>query len=418
MRNLSGGIAMILFAILVAINTNAQVAFNPVVGCVQDVSGNCVPTTLLSAVPFLRIIPDARSGAMGDVGIGLSADPNAMHFNASKLVFAKEDVGLSASYTPWLRSLGLNDVYLTYLSGYRQLDDLQTVGGSLRFFSLGEINFTDPDGNPAGTGKPREVEVSVAYARKLSENFSAGLTAKYIYSNLASGQRVGTLDINSANAFAADLSMTYVKDLQLGEMASKLTIGTAFTNIGSKISYSEQSQVRDFLPMNWGLGAALDMQLDEFNQFTVAFDMNKLLVPSPVSFSITDPSDPDLTIENPDYDSNQNGIADFREKSMFSALLGSFGDAQGGVSEELKELAFSLGVEYWYDKQFAVRAGYYYENPLKGDRQFLTAGFGVKYNVFGLNLSYLVPTSDRRNPLDNTLRFTLNFDLGAREEAN
>lgn len=394
-------------------SVNAQTSFNQAAGCVVDANGDCIPNTLLSAMPFLRIVPDARAAAMGDAGIATSSDGGAMHFNASKLVFAEETQGLSASYTPWLRDLGLTDVYLAYLSGFKQIDDLQTVGFGLRFFSLGQINFTDADGNSAGTGSPREMEFALAYARKLSDKFSAGLTGKYIYSNLASGQRVGQFEISSANAFAADFSLTYKSKLKISGRDSDLNFGMALTNIGSKVTYTEGT-VKDFLPMNLGLGSALTLNIDDYNAMTFAVDINKLLVPTPVPATI---ELEDMTkIDNPDYDTDAPGsagfgIADYREKSMFSALLGSFSDAQGGFSEELSEISISLGVEYWYDKQFAVRAGYFYEDVNKGDRKFLTVGLGLKYNVFGLNLSYLVPTNGRRNPLDNTLRFTLNFDL-------
>jgi hypothetical protein len=387
-----------------SLESNAQ-TYDPVKGCVIDPNGDCLPNTLLTAVPFLRIVPDARSGAMGDAGIGLSPDPNAMHFNASKLAFVDRDVSLSATYTPWLRELGLNDIYLAYLSGFKQIDELQAVGFSLRFFSLGDINFTDINGNASGTGMPRELELSAAYARKLSENFSAGLTAKYIHSNLASGQSVQGIEITSANSFAADISFTYKNEITVGAKESDLSFGLALTNIGSKVSYT-RSTLKDFLPANLGLGAALKMALDDFNSLTFALDINKLLVPSPIP--------PD----HPDYDTDGNSIPDYREKSTFGGMFGSFSDAPGGFSEEIKEFTFSLGAEYWYDNQFAVRAGYYYENPLKGDRQFLTVGLGLRYNVFGLNLSYLVPTNNRRNPLDNTLRFTMNFNLESFQAEN
>ncbi len=403
MKNVS-----ILTLLAFVMNFSAIGQYNPGPGCVTDANGDCLPNTLLTAMPFLRIVPDARAGAMGDAGIATSVDGGAMHFNASKLVFAEQNQGLSATYTPWLRDLGLQDVYLTYLSGYKKIDDLQAVGASLRFFSLGNINFTDADGNPAGMGSPRELEFSIAYARKLSDKLSAGLTGKYIYSNLASGQVTGGLLISSANAFAADFSLTYKNKINISGNDSDLSFGMSISNVGSKVTYTEGT-VKDFLPMNIGIGGALTMNIDEYNAITFALDINKMLTPTPVSSTIIDENGDEIV--NPDYDTDGNGFADFREQSMFSALLGSFGDAQGGFSEELQEFAFSVGAEYWYDKQFAVRAGYYYENPLKGDRKFLTVGIGLKYNVFGLNLSYLVPTNNRRNPLDNTLRFTLNFDI-------
>jgi len=389
--------------------TNAQVGFNPVSGCVTDANGTCVPNTLLTAVPFLRIVPDARAGAMGDAGIGVSPDASAIHFNAAKLAFSEENVGLGVTYTPWLRNLGLNDVYMAYLSGFRKVDDLQTVGFGFRFFSLGDINFTDANGVTTGSGSPRELEFSLAYARKLSTNFSAGLTAKYIYSNLASGQVVSGIQIVSANAFAADISFDYQKESNLGANGGLWNFGLVLSNIGSKVSYTGGT-VKDFLPGNLGLGGALTLNLDEFNSITFALDINKLLVPSPISPTLVDP-DTGVTEENPNYDANQNGIADYRELGLFSGIFGSFNDAQGGFSEELKEFNTSIGIEYWYDKQFAVRAGYYSENELKGDRKFLTVGVGLKYNIFGLSLSYLAPTNNRRNPLDNTLRFSVLFDF-------
>ncbi len=363
---------------------------------------NC-PNAIISAVPFLRIVPDARSAAMGDGGIGISADANSMHFNASKLAFIDSDYGLSASYSPWLRSLGLQDVYLAYLAGYKKLGDNQTLGASLRFFSLGDLQFTDINGLSLGQGSPNEFEVALAYARKLSDKFGAALTGKFIYSNLAGGQQIDNIDIVAATSGAVDISFTYEDDLDIGA-GSILRIGTAFTNIGSKVSYTK-SEFKDFIPGNLGLGAALEMNLDDYNQLTFLFDLNKMLVPTPIS--------PD----SDDYDKNANGYPDFREKSLFSGIFGSFTDAPGGFKEEMREISFSLGAEYWYNQQFAFRAGYYYEHPTKGNRQFLTAGLGLKYNVFGLNISYLVPTSNQRSPLDNTLRFTLMFHFDEKKGA-
>jgi len=390
-------------------------AFNPLKGCVTNLNDECLPNAILSAMPFLRIVPDARGGAMGDAGIATSADPNALHYNSSKLAFVEKNSSFSATYTPWLRNLGLQDVYLTYLSGYKKVDDLQSIGFGLRFFSLGEITFTDFEGNKAGEGKPRELEFAVSYNRKLSENFSAGITGKYLYSNLASGQQVQNIIINSANAFAADISMTWKKKGNLTSFGSDWTFGLALTNLGTKISYTG-GENKDFLPANLGLGAALNLNFDEYNSMTFAFDLNKLLIPSPQSLTIFDADN--NPVENPDYDSDNDGIPDYKETSSFGAILSSFGDAQGGFGEEVKEFNISFGVEYWYNKQFAFRTGYYYEHPEKGDRQFITVGAGLKYNVFNIDLSYLVPTNNRRNPLDNTLRFTLMFDFAALAASN
>ncbi len=390
---------LLFIAVLGTVPSVAQF-WDPQRGCVLDANSQCVPNTLLTAVLFLTIAPDARSGAMGDAGIAVSPDANSLHYNASKLAFVDKDVELSATYTPWLRNLGLSDVYMAYLSGYKKIDELQSFAGALRFFSLGDINFTDINGAPTGTGKPREIEVTVAYARKLSDKLSAGIAGKFINSNLASGQQVQGIDIMPGNAFAADISFTYSSNTNFGANGGNFSAGVALSNLGSKISYTSNSQ-REFLPANLGLGTAFKMQLDDFNSLTIALDLNKLLVPTPIPF------------DHPDYDTDSNNVPDYREQSTFGGIFGSFADAPGGLSEEIKEFSASLGFEYWYNNQFAVRAGYFYEHPLKGDRQFITLGVGLKYNVFGLDISYLAPTNTQRSPLDNTLRFSFKFDLGA-----
>ncbi len=375
-------------------------------GNVIGVDGNDCINTILTAVPFLRIVSDARSGAMGDVGLAISPDANAMHFNQSKLVMAEEPLGISATYTPWLRSLGLNDVYLAYLTGYYKLDDLQAVGIGLRYFALGDINFTDENGFPTGTGRPNEFEVTAAYSRKLSDKLSAGIGAKFIYSNLASGQQVEGQTIGAGTAGAADISLTYNTEIEANGNPSDLTLGMAISNIGSKITYTNAAnQQKDFLPTNLGIGGAWTLNFDNYNSLTIASDVNKLLVP-------TRCFDLDSTPED-DCDADGNNVADWREESPIGGIFSSFSDAPNGFDEELKELMFSFGLEYWYDKQFAVRAGYFTESRSKGDRHYFTVGLGLKYNIFGLNFSYLVPTTNQRNPLDNTLRFSLLFDFGA-----
>lgn len=381
----------------------AQV-FDPNKGCVIDNNGVCISNTLLTAVPFLRITPDARSGAMGDVGIALDPNSNAVHFNASSLVFAKEQSGFSFTYTPWLTNLNLDDIFLLYISGYYKIDENSVLGGGIRYFSLGDIDFTDDRGGSLGVGRPREGEFTIAYGRKLGDKLSASLSGKYIFSNLASGQQINGLDINTAQAFAADLGINYRTKTNMGGYKGEWSYGLALTNIGSKVSYTTDNIVRDFIPANFGLGTALKLELDQYNTLTFGLDFNKLLVPSPIARFTTEG-------ENPEYDKNENGIADYREKSLFSGMLGSFGDAQGGVREELREVAISFGAEYWYDKQFAFRGGYYWESAEKGNRRYFTVGAGIKYNVFGIDLSYLIPTSVIPNPLDNTLRFSLLFDF-------
>jgi len=365
-------------------------------GRYYNLDGTPCTNTVVSAVPFLRIISDARSGAMGDAGIAVSADPNAMHFNASKLVFSDQSLGLAATYTPWLRSIGLNDVYLAYLTGFKKINDLQTVGFGLRYFSLGSIQFTDPNGTPLNTGRPNEFELSGAYARKLSEKLSAAVTGKFIYSNLAAGNIVNGEVIEPGIAGAADFSMTYKTPIKVSKGESDLTIGLAITNIGSKITYTN-SLFRDFLPANFGLGGAWTINFDTHNSLTFTTDINKMLVPTPC--------------QGLDCDQDKDGRADYKDVSPVSAIFYSWADAPEGLSEEIKEFTYSVGTEYWYDKQFAVRAGYFSEHRQKGNRKFFTVGLGLKYNLFGLNFSYLVPTTSRRNPLDNTLRFSMLFNF-------
>lgn len=379
---------------------------NSTAQCLKDgdelvlADGSLCPNTIVSAVPFLRIVSDARSGAMGDVGIAISPDANSMHFNAAKLVFAEEQLGVSATYTPWLRALGLQDVYLAYLTGYNQIDENQTIGLSLRYFSLGSIAFTDANGEDLGTGRPNEFEVKASYSRRLAEKFSAAIGAKFIYSNLAAGQVVDGVVIEPGLAGAADVSFFYNSPMDFNGGESNLAIGVGFSNIGSKITYTNSTN-KDFLPANLGIGAAWEIPFDDYNSLTIAADVNKLLVPTPI------PRD----LEG--YDDDGDGIPDFKEQSPVGAIFSSFGDAPLGFKEEMRELTYSVGLEYWYDKQFAVRTGYYSEHRTKGGRKFFTVGLGLKYNIFGLNFSYLVPTTNQRNPLDNTLRFSLLFDFGA-----
>ncbi len=350
--------------------------------------------TINTAVPFLRITPDARSGAMGDVGLAISPDASSIYWNLSKLPFADTKAGVAVTYTPWLKEL-VNDVFLATVSGYTKLDEYQAISGSLRYFSLGTINFRDVTNQDLGDFRPREFALDAGYARKLSDNFSMGLTARYIYSNLAGGQSNGSAMIRPAKAFAADLSAFYTKEFEKDDgLANRLSLGGSISNIGTKISYTSSAQNKDFLPTNLGLGAAYTLALDETNQLTFALDLNKLLVPTPDS------------------------TGEYKEKGVLQGMFSSFGDAPGGFKEELREVMFSVGAEYWYNHMFAVRAGYFNENKYKGNRKYVTAGIGIKYDIFGLNFSYLVPSGSgiQRNPLSNTLRFTLTFDLGGRDE--
>jgi hypothetical protein len=387
-----------LFCLFIGINAICQI-WDPQLRCEVDASGNCLPTTILTAVPFLRIAPDARGGSMAEAGI--VADPSAasMHYNASNLVFAEDKNALSLNFTPWLQALNLDDLYLSYIAGYNKLNKNEVVGGHIRYFSLGKIVWIGSDGIENGVGSPREFELAAAYARKLGDNFSAGLTGKYIYSNLASGAQAGGQLISAGTSIAADISLTYRKRTNISKYKGYYAIGMNLSNLGSKLSYTENA-IKDFIPTNLGIGGMLRIDFDNFNTLAFVLDVNKLMVPSPASLS------------NPEWDvKGKKNVADWSEKTLFDGVFGSFSDAQAGFSEELKEFYYSLGIEYLYDKQFAVRGGYFYENQLKGGRRFFNIGAGIKYSVFEFNLSYLAPTSIQRTPLDNTLRFGVNFNF-------
>lgn len=344
-----------------------------------------------SAVPFLRISPDARAGGMGDVGIATSPDANASFWNLAKAPFAASRTSIAATYTPWLKDLGLNDVYLASLAGYHQLSEEQAISASIRYFSLGNIQFTDFAGNDLQSFRPREFSVDLGYSRKLSENLGAGIALRYINSNLAGGQAVNGVQYKSGNAVAADLSLFHNG---INAEGAGLNWGITLNNLGSKISYTSDAQQKDYIPANLGLGVANTWVFDETSKLTLGLDVNKLMVPTPPSIT------------------NDSTLPIYRNKSVISSWFSSFGDA-GGFSNELKEYQVSVGGEYVYNDQFALRAGYFYEDKLKGNRKFFTVGAGLKYNVFGLNFSYLVPSGNgvTRNPLSNTLRFSLVFDL-------
>ncbi|MGN6605253.1 MAG: type IX secretion system outer membrane channel protein PorV [Ginsengibacter sp.] len=374
--------AMIML-IGMAVSANAQTAN----------SINVVTT----AVPFLRISPDARSGGMGDVGIATIPDANSIFWNLSKIPFAKSPSAISLTYTPWLKGLDLNDVYLVSAAGYHQLDDLQAISGSIRYFSLGNIQFTDNLGNDLQTYRPREFAIDAGYSRKLSDKLGLGISLRYINSNLASGQSASGSTYKTGTAVAGDISL--FNDGSEGGTTSGFNWGVAISNLGSKISYTNDASERDFIPANLGLGAAYVDVVDETSKVTFGLDINKLLVPTPPAIG------------------DSAGLVAYHNKGVVQSWFSSFGDAPGGFSEELKEFQLSVGTEYTYNDQFSLRLGYFYENPTKGDRQYFTVGAGLNYSVFGLNFSYLIPsgTGVNRNPLSNTLRFSILFNLGSQD---
>jgi len=354
--------------------------------------------TITTAVPFVLISPDARAGGMGDLGVASSADVNSIHWNPAKLAFAENKMAFGVSYTPWLRNL-VNDMFIAYLSGYRKMKGEQAIGASLRYFSLGNITFTDNNGNTIRDFKPNEFALDVAYSRKLSEYFSGGIALRYIHSNLTGGTQVEGQDSKAGNTVAADVSVFFQKEIEVGGKDAIFTSGLNISNIGAKISYTE-SGVKNFIPTNLRLGPGLRLKLNEYNDLAFMIDINKLLVPTPPIYTQDTANSADNIIlygQDPDV-------------SVAQGIFQSFNDAPNGGKEELQEVNYAAGMEYWYDKQFAFRVGYFSENKYKGNRKYFTLGAGLRYNVFGIDLAYLIPT-DQRNPLENTLHFTLTFDF-------
>ncbi len=372
----------------------------------QDTTQRIITT----AVPFMTIAPDARAGAMGDVGVATSADVNAIHWNIAKLAFIEDDYGFTVSHTPWLARI-INDMSLSYLSGYYKIDREQTVGMALRYFDLGQMVFTDGGGAEIGDFRPREMSFEGAYSRMLSENMSIGVTLKFIYSNLTGNVYSSSDDSRAGVSVGGDIGWFYQKDLRLGAKQSNLALGATITNLASKLTYSNERQ-RNFVPTNLRIGGALTTELDPYNKFTFALDLNKLMVPTPPIYEFD---------ENGDVvrDANNNPVVSRGKdpnRPLISGVFGSFTDAPDGFREELQEFMISTGVEYWYNNTFAVRAGYYYEHQNKGDRKFFTAGVGLRHNVFGVDFAYLIPTRIN-HPLAETLRFTILFNFNKGQEA-
>ncbi len=393
-------IAGLLFITLLSFNSFAQddITTEQLAGAEQ---------TIEYAVPFLTIAPDSRAGAMGDVGVATSPDMNSMRWNAAKYAFIETDMGVALSYTPWLRKL-VDDINLAYLSYYKRLDNQQTIAASMTYFSLGEIIFTNELGQYNGQHTPNEFALDVAYSRRFSERISGAVAFRYIRSDITGGAFVGGTESKAGNAFAADVSMFYMNDEVIfnGQDAT-LSFGLSISNIGNKISYTDVE--KDFLPTQLRIGTAFKMPIDEYNSLTVAFDISKYLVPSSPVYLLDESGADSLDIDgNPIILSGMDP-----DVSVSQGMIQSFYDAPNGLEEELHELKYSLGLEYWYLNQFAVRAGYFHEHQNKGNRRYFTAGVGLKLNVFLIDFSYLIPVRQQNNPLQNTVRFTLGFDFEA-----
>ena len=369
---------------------------------------------ITTAVPFLLIAPDARAGSMGDVGVATLPDANSIHWNPAKLAYIDKKVGFSLSYTPWLHAL-VPDINLAYLSGYKKIDRNQAISASLLYFSLGNITFTDITGLEIGSFTPNELSLDLAYARKLSNNFSGGMALRFINSNLTGGVLVeNTTASKPGRAVAADVSAYYENTtVKIKGKKSKFAAGINISNIGNKISYTETGN-RDFIPTNLKLGGSMGIDLDQYNFIGVYIDWNKLLVPTLPIYEL------DSTNSTPLLDPDGNPIIKKGKNpkvGVAQGMMQSFSDAPNGLKEELHEINHSIGFEYWYDHQFAIRTGFFYEHPTKGNRKYITVGAGLRYNVFGLDFAYLIPL-EQKNPLENTLRFTLLFDFDAFKSQN
>jgi hypothetical protein len=386
--------------------------------------------TITTALPFMAITPDSRAGGMGDAGTALSPSSSSIYWNTSILSFSEKKSEISLSYTPWLRQL-TNDIHLSYLSGYYKINKQHAIGGALRYFSLGEITFTDASGNVIRDDKPSEFELTGAYAFKLSDKLSIGVNGKFAYSNLTGGLTVAGVNTKPGVVGAADLSFSYYNDkVKFGKTKGIYTFATTLNNIGNKVAYSELSQ-RDFIPMNLKIGNSFLAKFDAYNEVVFSLDIQKLLVPTPASY-------------NPTPGSNLGDLMSGKtnDVGVINGMLQSFYDAPGVVAtdangdyiknpdgtyevvkgtrfkEEMAEINLAAGVEWWYNNTFAIRGGVFYESKNKGNRQFMNIGASLKYNMFGIDFSYLASLNGRQSPLANTLRFTLRLYLGDKPASN
>lgn len=362
-----------------------------VAGSAQDKRSEFNPVD--HAVISQTIAPDARSAGMGDVGAATDPDVNSQYWNPAKYPFCISRAGVSLNYTPWLRQL-VNDIDLAYVAGYYRIGDYSAVSGSLRYFSLGEV-MTSTDDN-AMSVKPYEMSIDVAYSLMLSDKFSIAAAIRWIYSDLRYDY---SEDASPASAFAADLALYYNNYIMMGSRECQLGLGMNISNVGSKITFygDDRSQ---FLPANLRLGAALMVPIDEYNRFTIAADANKLLVPTV----------PQQNEGESATDYRNRVIEEYSDMSSITGIFKSFGDAPGGFKEELEEIQWSLGAEYVYHDQFSIRAGYHHESENKGNRKYFTVGGGFRMSVFSLDVGYVISTA-QSNPLDQTLRFSLAFDM-------
>ena len=372
---------------------------------VEDFAGQDVSRRpIITAVPFLGFAPDARSASMGDIGVATKPDLNSIHWNNAKLAFMDRKTGVSFSYTPWLSKL-VDDMYITYATGYTKINNLQAIAFSLRYFNLGDIFLTNETGADEGTFSPRDFALDLTYSRKLSELTGLGVTMRFLNSSLSQGYEPGNSG-RSASGFAVDLGFYYTNpESHIFSEDIAFSWGAHISNIGTKIAYGDEAN-KNFIPTNFRLGTAVEYAFNEENSLTMGADINKLLVPTPPVYKrdktgklvISKGQDPNST-------------------TSIGALFSSFTDAPDGFSEELQEISAALGLAYWYKDIFSIQTGYHHESAEKGNRKYFTLGAGFRYNVFGVDFAYLLPSS-KNHPLAQTLRFSMYFTFGASSQSS
>lgn len=365
-----------------------------------------------TAVPFLTISPDSKSGAMGDAGVATSPDVYSQNWNSSKYAFIESNAGFSISYTPWLKKL-VDDMNLAYLSGYYRLDKNQTIGAGLRYFSMGAIDFTDNNGDKWASYNPNEFAFDLSYNRKLGEHFALGLAPRFIYSNLTGGNTNSSEATKPGKSVAVDINGFYKNDFDLNDYDANWNFGFAITNLGSKLSYTDNEDEKNFIPTKLALGGSVGVEIDKYNSIMATLELGKLLVPTPpIYYEEGDTLSDGVTVYTGD---PEDLIKEGKDPNVgpIQGVFQSFSDAPGGFKEEMQEIMYSVGIEYSYAEQFMIRAGYFNENENKGNRKYVTVGAGLRMNVFGLDFSYLIPVAGTYNgsPLEGTWRFSLIFDL-------
>lgn len=396
MKRLNLFILLVVMACMVQAQEKGPNAGNTSITGQSKVKNNYIST----GMPILLIAPDAISSALGDAGVASTPDANSAHWNNAKFVQSEAKGGITTTYTPWLRHLGVSDMNLLYLGGYYKINKRHAVGASVTYFSLGELQSTDEEGNDRGTFKPNEFALDATYSLLVADGLSIGASFRYIRSDISNGMDIGNTTTKAANSFAADIGIYYNREI---DQQNEFAVGGFISNLGAKLSYSDDDTQKEFLPTNLRLGARYTYHVDNYNKLNVLFDINKLLVPTP---PLSDGSK---------YYANRT---EYNQTNVIKGAIQSFYDAPGGFKEEMQEIQLSLGAEYWYSDMFAARLGYFYENKYKGGRQYLSVGAGIRYNVFGFDFSYLIPTTTiSNNPLTHTVRISLSVDFGVKRGA-